>query len=388
MGRVFISYARKDGADNARELNNELLGVGHQVFLDSKNIPGAVEWEREIRRRIRWSDLLVIVNTPYSIRSKWVYKEFEEAQKRRKAILPVTIDGSEIAPYLARYQAFDIPNGDNSRVVFEIDRLLRRLFIQKLIFRGLTFIAVIAITTIGVFVINKFTSQVPTTPIAQLSTDTSTPPPASNTPTPTNTPNPTQTPNPPAATPIFGPLLLAENFESARIPDNWIQDGQWAVVSDGSTAALQAIGRSTVQFGDEQWVNYRMEVDIRVANLGEANSTWIDVRALHSLDRFMIVTLDFKSNYLILIAQKDFGDVKELARTPLAFTSLAFRENEWFKVTIEVNEQRIAVYLNGVRQMNKQIDSSFGRGAIRLRSFNNNVLFDNIRVSSLENGTN
>jgi hypothetical protein len=203
--------------------------------------------------------------------------------------------------------------------------------------------------------------------------------------TPTPLPNKTSAPPIAIRTPISptptpqGPLL-AEDFERSIIPSDWKQQsGQWTIVKDGSNNALKAIGNSVIEFGDEQWIKYKLETDIRVTNLSLTKGAWVDVHALPNLDKMIILALDFQSNYLILVSKNGI-DVKELYRV-----TFPFQQNKWFKVRIQVWERLITVYINDDKRINYLADSIFGQGAIRFRALNNNLLFDNVLVTSLEN---
>jgi hypothetical protein len=66
MARIFISYARKDAAEIADELADKLRAKEHEVFLDVQSIRAGSRWRSELSRRIKWSDLIVVLVTPAS----------------------------------------------------------------------------------------------------------------------------------------------------------------------------------------------------------------------------------------------------------------------------------------------------------------------------------
>ena len=121
MAKIFISYARKDGSDAAQTLTNRLRDLNHEVFIDIHGIPGGVEWEKELIRRARWCDTLLIVVTQESSNSQYVYQEFREAEKNKKLIIPLLADDTPLPLHLSRLNAlkFDPHNVDNTLLKIE-----------------------------------------------------------------------------------------------------------------------------------------------------------------------------------------------------------------------------------------------------------------------------
>ena len=50
--RVFISYARKDGAALAQRLQSDLANQGFDAWLDTERIAGGAVWSEKIEREI------------------------------------------------------------------------------------------------------------------------------------------------------------------------------------------------------------------------------------------------------------------------------------------------------------------------------------------------
>ncbi len=191
-------------------------------------------------------------------------------------------------------------------------------------------------------------------------------------------PPPTSTPT--LAAPPKGPApWICVDFEDGKISSVLKQSGQWTIIQDGLNKALQPLGNSAIEFGDEQWTNYKLETDIRVTNLSFAKHMWIDFHTLSYFDPLILLTLDFQSNNLILTSRTG-TTANEVGKTVFSF-----QEDKWFTLRVEVSESSVIVYINGIRQKIRVVDPIFKHGAIRLRALNNNVLFDNICVSSLEN---
>ncbi len=112
MASIFVSYARDDGADIAKELADELRAHKHEVFLDIQGVPGGSEWQSQLVLAVKRSDILILLITPKSNVSKWVYKEFVQARSRGKGILPVQVDHTPIPPYLDELHAVALDRND------------------------------------------------------------------------------------------------------------------------------------------------------------------------------------------------------------------------------------------------------------------------------------
>ncbi len=92
MSHVFISYNHKD-QDYAHALATALRADDYEVWIDSRSLPGAADWEREIQGAIDGAYVVMIIMTDAAEHSPWVKREKNEAEKRRKSILPLWRDG-------------------------------------------------------------------------------------------------------------------------------------------------------------------------------------------------------------------------------------------------------------------------------------------------------
>jgi formylglycine-generating enzyme required for sulfatase activity len=121
MAKIFISYARKDGIELAQTLTNRLRDLNHDVFIDIHGIPGGAEWEKELIRRSKWCDVLLVVVTEASSESEYVYQEFREAEKNKKLIIPLLADNSLLPTHLSQLNALtlDMANLDASLLKLE-----------------------------------------------------------------------------------------------------------------------------------------------------------------------------------------------------------------------------------------------------------------------------
>jgi hypothetical protein len=89
MGRVFISYARRD-IDYVRKLMVALDETGISAWFDARIAVGD-PWEPRLEGEIRNCLALVVVMTRESEHSQWVQAEIDLAEEMRKPILPVLL---------------------------------------------------------------------------------------------------------------------------------------------------------------------------------------------------------------------------------------------------------------------------------------------------------
>jgi TIR domain len=64
--RVFISYARKDGASLAQRLQSDLTKEGFDAWLDKQRISGGASWTREIEAALDRANYVLALLTSSS----------------------------------------------------------------------------------------------------------------------------------------------------------------------------------------------------------------------------------------------------------------------------------------------------------------------------------
>lgn len=87
--RIFISYARKDGENIARDLSQKLEGHGLSVWQDRAEMEGLKKWWDQIVEALKQVEYMVLVMTPESIKSDIVRKEWRLARQEGVGVLPV-----------------------------------------------------------------------------------------------------------------------------------------------------------------------------------------------------------------------------------------------------------------------------------------------------------
>src|SRR5947209_4118638 len=87
--RVFLSYARADGEELARDLYGRLEQVGIPCWMDRSGMEGGRDWWLQIVEKLKQVEFLVLVMTPAAIASPNVRKEWRYARQQGVCIYPV-----------------------------------------------------------------------------------------------------------------------------------------------------------------------------------------------------------------------------------------------------------------------------------------------------------
>jgi hypothetical protein len=86
--RVFISYARSDGEDLARELQQRLEREGIPVWQDRAKMQAGRDWWLQIIDALNQVKFMVLVTTPAALRSEIVRKEWQYARQQGVCVYP------------------------------------------------------------------------------------------------------------------------------------------------------------------------------------------------------------------------------------------------------------------------------------------------------------
>src|SRR5687767_8141620 len=97
MADIFISYSSRD-RDQAQKLGEELTSLGYSVWLDVCDIDPATRWSTEIAEAINACHILLLLLSRSSLASENVLKEVSLAAEKKKHILPVTLERTELNP--------------------------------------------------------------------------------------------------------------------------------------------------------------------------------------------------------------------------------------------------------------------------------------------------
>ncbi len=103
---LFLSYSHLD-RHIAEELEIKLTFTGLTCFLAEKSLTGGTEWVSEVRAALKDSERILILVTPRSINSKWVYMEVGAAWMEDKTVTPLLqfVDLSQLPEVMTKFQA-------------------------------------------------------------------------------------------------------------------------------------------------------------------------------------------------------------------------------------------------------------------------------------------
>jgi WD40 repeat protein len=87
--RIFISYARRDGAELVLRLEKDLTAAGFDVWLDTQRIRGGESWTVEIQEAIDRASVVLALLTPGSYRSEICRAEQLRSLRKDKCVIPL-----------------------------------------------------------------------------------------------------------------------------------------------------------------------------------------------------------------------------------------------------------------------------------------------------------
>jgi hypothetical protein len=420
MARIFISYARRDAAEIADELADQLRALEHEVFLDVQSIRAGSRWRSELSRRIKWSDLMVVLVTPGSNESDYVYQEVIEAEQGSKTIIPIRIGDTPLPVHLrGTWQAITFEDGNFHAILLEIQSAMLhsskpRVGLSMILAGIVAVVAIIVILAIVLLGGNGNDGDIGETPetaivigdtddvtpeITNIPADTPTstpePPTATNTdvPTPTNTPTITltRTPRPPTNTPTLIPtstdipaeaVLYEENFEDTTSIRTVPIGGTWRVTQDEDGNSIYLGGSdaqdSVFSIGTSAWSNYILELRFMpYDSIGSRDQFEVCVRCSGAMSR----------GYNLKFGDTRLGHVF-WERNHDAFLGEAYGinllQNEWNTLRIEVDGNTLRVSINNI-WISDVFDAVLTNGGIYiLISDGLSIAIDDIRVWSLD----
>jgi hypothetical protein len=124
MSHIFISYS-KQNIDFVRYLRVLLENVGFAVWVDEARLSPSARWWKTIEDSIQGCAAFVIVMSPDSVESDWVEREILLAEKLKRPIFPVLLEGDPWSR-LANIQFEDMRAGLRSELSSTFVKSLRR----------------------------------------------------------------------------------------------------------------------------------------------------------------------------------------------------------------------------------------------------------------------
>jgi hypothetical protein len=98
---IFVSYARRDGADLALLLQKDLTAAGFDAWLDKQRIEGGASWTAEIEEAIDRAQVVLALLTPGSYTSEICRAEQLRSLRKGKCVIPLlAAPGSDIPLHL------------------------------------------------------------------------------------------------------------------------------------------------------------------------------------------------------------------------------------------------------------------------------------------------
>jgi hypothetical protein len=94
--KVFISYRRSESTSVAIQLYEALEAYNFDVFLDTHTISKAKPFQDELWHRMTDCDVIVLLNTPEFLESKWCKEEFAEAATKQIGIVQLVWPNQDI----------------------------------------------------------------------------------------------------------------------------------------------------------------------------------------------------------------------------------------------------------------------------------------------------
>lgn len=101
---AFISYARRDGTPLVKKLVVGLRETGFRVFWDQDSIPAGANWEQTLDEALESATHILVVLTPFSVKSEEVAAEWRPMLARGKNIIPLLYLPCEVPRRLSMRQ--------------------------------------------------------------------------------------------------------------------------------------------------------------------------------------------------------------------------------------------------------------------------------------------
>jgi hypothetical protein len=110
--KIFISHSHLDKLAVER-ISERLRQDGHDVWVDRERLAPGDNILEKIEKGLESADVLIVVISANSSRSKWVQHEFsaialQQIYKREQRVIPVRLDDSEVPAYLADRMFVDL----------------------------------------------------------------------------------------------------------------------------------------------------------------------------------------------------------------------------------------------------------------------------------------
>lgn len=128
QAKIFISYSRRN-KDFTQRLFDALVDRGYDPWVDWDDIPFSVDWWQEIRDAINQHDVVILVVSNESMKSRVVNKEITYAREINKRIIPLIIEKVDMRSVVAAI--FDEPYEMDARDNWKYIRTLNWIYFYR-----------------------------------------------------------------------------------------------------------------------------------------------------------------------------------------------------------------------------------------------------------------
>ncbi len=123
---VFVSHSSEDKRVT-RMMADYLRRHGWKVWIDEVGIAGGKQWHSELIRALESSWVVLLLVTYHSMRSRWVVREIQAADRLGLTVIPVVVEDApysdELRMILAGVQRVEITETDSDRLRAQLARL-------------------------------------------------------------------------------------------------------------------------------------------------------------------------------------------------------------------------------------------------------------------------
>jgi len=121
---IFISYARED-ASIAKEFFDFFEQHGYMPWMDKENLLPGEDWEREIERAVRASDVCIFLLSENSVSKRGVFqREMRIALEKARdlladdiSILPIKVGECQMPDAISKFQWIDYDNPNRNSLL-------------------------------------------------------------------------------------------------------------------------------------------------------------------------------------------------------------------------------------------------------------------------------
>jgi hypothetical protein len=125
MLKVFLSYARADGAGAGETLRQQVTQMGFTVWQDTEQMRGGQPWQGQLDHALRQVDALLALLTPGYLASPVCTWEWQTARTLGKRVIPLLSLPCDLPDELAQLQYHDL--SDPARYPLGLAKLARDL---------------------------------------------------------------------------------------------------------------------------------------------------------------------------------------------------------------------------------------------------------------------